>query len=152
LLPVLRETLLTLEPVAQRKRITLAAAGLGPVPPVRADAGALREVFDNLLSNALKFSPPDSCITVSLIVWNNHARLEIRDQGPGVPASERERIFTKYTRGTARPTAGERSTGLGLAIARELMAVMNGRVWCEAAPGGGAVFVAAVPLAPSVEK
>ncbi len=152
LLPVLRETLLTLEPVAQRKRITFVAAGLGPVPPVRADAGALREVFDNLLTNALKFSPPDSCITVSSIVWNNHARLEIRDQGPGVPVSERERIFTKYARGTARPTAGERSTGLGLAIARELMSVMNGRVWCEAASGGGAVFVAAVPLAAPAEK
>lgn len=147
--PLLQEIVSALEPVARRKQIAIATTDLGPVPPVRADLGALQQVIDNLLSNALKFSPPGSGITVSTAVWNNHARIEIRDQGPGVPEHERERIFTKYTRGAARPTAGERSTGLGLAIARELVSVMNGRVWCEPASGGGAVFVAVVPLAPA---
>jgi signal transduction histidine kinase len=105
-------------------------------------------VFDNLCSNALKFSPLDSVLSVSADLRWPHVRVEIRYQGPGVPAGEQERIFTKYARGTARPTAGEKSTGLGLAIVRELVSVMNGRVWCENARDGGAVFVVLVPLAP----
>jgi len=140
--------LLGLEPVARRKRISFDANGLGEEgPAVLADAGALREVIDNLLTNALKFSPPGS--GVSVIVGNRPGcvRIDIADQGPGVPDTERERIFTKYARGTAKPTAGETSTGLGLAIVRELISAMNGRVWCEALPAGGANFVIEVPLA-----
>jgi len=144
---MLRQALLGLEPVARRKRISFDAHGLGEGPMVLADAGALREVIDNLLTNALKFSPPGSC--VSVIVGNRPGcvRIDIADQGPGVPDTERERIFTKYARGTAKPTAGETSTGLGLAIVRELISAMNGRVWCEALPAGGANFVIEVPLA-----
>jgi signal transduction histidine kinase len=143
----LRETLHGLEPVAQHKGIRLEVTGLADLPAVRADAGALREVFDNLCSNALKFSPAGSCLSVSAELRPAFVRVEVRDQGPGVPAGEKERIFTKYARGTAQPTGGEKSTGLGLAIVRELVSVMNGRVWCEDAVGGGAMFVVQVPLA-----
>lgn len=144
---VLRETLHGLEPIAQHKGIRIEVTALPVLPPVQADTGALREVFDNLCSNALKFSPAGSCLQVAAELRPAHVRVEIRDQGPGVPVGEKERIFTKYARGTARPTGGEKSTGLGLAIVRELISVMNGRVWCEDAPGGGALFVVQVPVA-----
>jgi len=78
---------------------------------------------------------------------DNLVRVEVRDRGPGVPEEERERISTKYARGTAKPTGGEKSTGLGLTIVRDLVAVMHGRVWCEGQEGGGAVFVVAMPPA-----
>lgn len=145
---VLREAVLGLETIARRKRITFDTAHLGEGAPVLADPGALREVFDNLLSNALKFSPPGGRITVHADLRPGCLRLEVADQGPGVPATERERIFTKYARGTAAPTGGETSTGLGLAIVRELISAMNGRVWCENLPAGGAVFIVEAPLAP----
>lgn len=148
LVVALTETIHGLEAGAQRKRIRIDVTVASGLPPVQADAGALREVFDNLCSNALKFSPLDSVLSVSADLRWPHVRVEIRYQGPGVPAGEQERIFTKYARGTARPTAGEKSTGLGLAIVRELVSVMNGRVWCENARDGGAVFVVLVPLAP----
>jgi signal transduction histidine kinase len=64
-----------------------------------------------------------------------------------VPAAETERIFAKYARGSARPTAGEKSTGLGLSIVRQLAGAMNGRVWCENRPDRGAVFVFMIPPA-----
>lgn len=141
-----------MSPQATRKRIAVDTGGLGPVPPVRADPGALRQIIDNLLSNALKFSSPGGRVTLATAQWNAFARLEVRDGGPGVPAAERERIFTKYGRGTAQPTGGEKSTGLGLAIVRDLVAAMNGRVWCENAPGGGAVFVVVLPKADTVAE
>ena len=146
LLPLLRAVAEGHRPAAQAKRIALDLAGLGPVPAVMGDAGALRQVFDNLLSNAIKFSPFDRAVALRASRWNDYVRIEVRDQGPGVPDAERERIFSKYARGTAKPTAGERSTGLGLAIVRDIVAIMNGRSWCENAPEGGAVFVVVLPL------
>jgi signal transduction histidine kinase len=64
-----------------------------------------------------------------------------------VQADEVERIFAKYVRGSAKPTAGERSTGLGLSIVRQLVTAMNGRAWCESTLGEGATFIVILPLA-----
>lgn len=146
---LVREMALNLKSTAARKEIRIDCAPTEEVlPPAFVDDGALRQVVDNLLSNAVKFSPPKSRIDVTVRRWNEYVRLEIRDQGPGVPAEEKERIFAKYTRGSAKPTAGEKSTGLGLAIVRQLVTAMNGRVWCDNAPeGGGAIFVVVLPVA-----
>lgn len=140
-----RETLDGHQGSAAHKRIALAASTAGPVPAAAVDARGLRQVLDNLLSNALKFSPHGKRVEVAVSAWQEFVRIEISDQGPGVPDAEKERIFAKFTRGTARPTDGEKSTGLGLAIVRELVAAMNGRVWCQPAAGGGAVFVVVLP-------
>jgi two-component system, NarL family, sensor histidine kinase EvgS len=132
---------------AARKRIALDAVQIeAGLPFVAVDAGAFRQVVDNLLSNAIKFSPPGSRVSVVVRRWQDFVRLEIADQGPGIQSDECERIFAKYVRGSARPTAGEKSTGLGLSIVRQLMTAMNGRVWCETIPAGGAAFIAVIPL------
>lgn len=135
------------EPAARAKSIVLDDNGVsGELPPVQADATALRQIIDNLLSNAVKYSPRDTTITIVLEQRDGAVRLEVRDQGPGVAAKETERIFVKYARGSARPTAGEKSTGLGLSIVRQLATAMNGRVWCESRPGQGGFFVLLIPL------
>lgn len=147
---LVREVAADLRPIAARKEIVLQQSlDLDQLPPASGDVRALRQVVDNLLSNAIKFSPRNSRIIVRLRRWNEFVRLEIQDEGPGVPAEEKERIFGKYVRGTARPTAGEKSTGLGLAIVRQLVTAMNGRVWCDAAPAPekGAVFVVVLQAA-----
>lgn len=144
---LVREVGLNLKSTATRKEIRIDCAPTEEIlPPGFVDEGALRQVVDNLISNAIKFSPPNSRVDVTLRRWNEFLRLEIRDRGPGVPAEEKERIFGKYIRGSARPTAGEKSTGLGLAIVRQLVTAMNGRVWCDNAPAGGAIFVVALPV------
>lgn len=142
---VVRAAASTFLAAARRKQISIDATGLAPVDDVCGDAAALRQVFENLLSNAVKFSPPGRAIRLITSPWSDQVRIEVQDEGPGVPENERERIFTKYTRGSARPTAGEKSTGLGLAIVREIVAASNGRVWCENAAGCGAVFVVLLP-------
>lgn len=144
----LRAALVAAEPAANHKSIRLDLMGIDEgVAHVGADATALRQIIDNLISNALKFSPRESTVKIALVQRNQQVRLEVHDQGPGVAAEETERIFGKYARGSARPTGGEKSTGLGLAIVRQLATGMNGRVWCESRPGGG-LFVLVLPVEP----
>jgi len=107
----------------------------------------LYHVFDNIVSNAIKFSPKGSNIYVKQVVRNARARIEIRDEGPGIPTHEIEQLFAKYTRLSARPTGGETSTGLGLSLVKRYVKMMNGEVWCESKPGEGATFFVEFPIA-----
>lgn len=144
----LREAIASVAPTAEFKAIRLEMEAFGEIPLVRADATALKQIFDNLISNAVKFSPSHATVRIRIERNRDFVRTEVRDQGPGVQPSEVERIFAKYARGSARPTAGEKSTGLGLSIVRQLATAMNSRVWCEAGvPGGGGCFVVLIPVA-----
>ncbi len=143
---VLKNMLAAIGAEAARKKIEIETSCPGPPVTVLADETALRQIMDNLLSNAVKFTPLGGRIRVQLTRKVSEVRLEVCDDGPGVPATEREQIFTKYTRGSAKPTGGEKSTGLGLSIVRSLAESMRGRVWCENQPTGrGAMFVLVLP-------
>lgn len=98
---------------------------------------ALAEVLDNLLGNALKFSSPGS---TAMLQVSGEGEIIVRDEGPGIPESERELLFRKFHRGLNRPTAGEPSTGMGLFIVKKLMEAMGGSVDCESGEGRGTVF------------
>jgi CheY-like chemotaxis protein len=117
-------------------------------PGVHADPTALRQIADNLLSNAIKFSPRGSTVTVRMRRQEDgFVRFEVCDQGPGVPPGETERIFAKYARGSAVPTAGEKSTGLGLSIVRHLVEMHGGTVEASSAgEGRGASFTVRLPI------
>jgi PAS domain S-box-containing protein len=120
-----------------------------------ADKLAFRQVLDNLLSNAVKFSPrskhiyvriqerqvPEEQNTSSDTLQDHYLRIEIQDEGPGIGIEEQERLFTKFSRLSAKPTGEESSTGLGLSIVKKLVEMMNGRVWCESVKGEGATFI-----------
>jgi signal transduction histidine kinase len=82
------------------------------------DTVKMRQVIDNLLSNAIKYSSPGSTITVTLAVDAAHGTcaFAVQDQGPGIPEDERDRLFKDFSRLSVKPTGGEKSTGLGLAI------------------------------------
>ena len=144
----LDEVRATFEPQARRKNIALRFAEAGPGLAVQADRSALRQVCDNLLSNALKYSPGGTSVRVAAArAEGGRVRLCVRDEGPGVRADEMARLFQRYTCLSARPTAGEPSTGLGLSIVKELVERMGGRVWCESEPGRGAAFLVELPEA-----
>lgn len=132
--------------LAASKAITVTR---GACPPliVRADAERLDQVLDNLLSNAVKFSPHGSTVTVSADRFNGHARISVHDQGPGIPPDERDRLFTDFGKLSVRPTAGEASTGLGLAICRRIIEAHGGKIGVESEPGEGATFWFTLPLA-----
>jgi two-component system sensor histidine kinase/response regulator len=113
---------------------------------VLADIFALDQVLDNLISNALKFSSPDKEIFVSVRSVANRAECVVRDEGPGFTAEDKEKMFRRYVRLSARPTGGEPSTGLGLSIVRKLVQAMDGELSCESVPGNGAAFTVRLPL------
>jgi signal transduction histidine kinase len=142
-----RASLAAFQTAAAQKSIQLESSIAECLPEIEADATALRQITDNLLSNAIKFSPCGSVVRVVLEQQNDFVRFAVCDQGPGVAANETERIFAKYARGTAQPTNGEKSTGLGLSIVRQLAGAMNARVWCESGPTVGSTFVLLVPMA-----
>jgi two-component system sensor histidine kinase/response regulator len=115
---------------------------------VSADPAALRQVLDNLLSNAVKFSPPGGRVTLTVENSNGGARIVIEDSGPGFTADDLDRAFQRYTRLSARPTAGESSTGLGLSIAHRLATLMGGSLSIESRDAGGCCTVRLPPATP----
>jgi len=116
---------------------------------VIADPNALAHVLDNLISNALRYSPAGSAVAIVMGVGSaGRARIAVLDSGPGVSAAQRRQLFQRFTRldaGTA-DTRGE-SSGLGLALAKQDVEQMQGELWYEDRPGGGAVFILELPLA-----
>lgn len=113
---------------------------------VRADGDRLHQILDNLLSNAIKFSPKGSRIEVRVVNTESEVRAEVRDSGPGFRDEDRVLLFKRFQRLSARPTAGESSTGLGLSIVRDLVQMHGGIVRAES-PGDqqGSVFSVSLP-------
>jgi PAS domain S-box-containing protein len=115
---------------------------------VVADPEATAHVLANLVLNAAKFSPAGSVIEVTTTVAGGEAVVMVVDQGPGVPAELRERVFDRFFQGADQPP-GKRGTGVGLAIVRRYVELQGGRAWCEETdPGPGATFCFTLPLAP----
>ena len=110
-----------------------------------ADVSALGQVLDNLISNALKFSPPGRRIFISVAPAGRFAECVIRDEGPGFTEEDKAGMFRRYGRLSARPTGGEPSTGLGLSIVRKLVLGMSGELLCESIAGSGAAFMVRLP-------
>jgi len=113
--------------------------------PVWADKMLTEQVLDNLLSNAIKFSPPGKSVFIRSRTEADRVLWEVQDQGPGLSAADKTKLFQKFSRLSARPTAGENSTGLGLSIVKLLVEAMGGQVWCNSEPGHGATFSIALP-------
>ena len=118
----------------------------GPVI-VSGDPFRVGQVVANLVSNALKYSPREAPVDVSVSVTGDEAVVSVRDRGEGVPSAEQHRVFERFHRvegGLTRTTGG---TGLGLYIARHLVESMDGRIWLRSEPGVGSTFSFALPLA-----
>jgi PAS domain S-box-containing protein len=111
----------------------------------QADRDKLRQILANLLDNAVKFSPDGGTVTVAARRRTETVELRVTDEGVGVPEAEQERIFRKFYRGAASGNGG--GTGLGLFIARGLVAAMGGRIWVESVEGKGSNFIFELPLA-----
>jgi two-component system sensor histidine kinase/response regulator len=139
-------------PQATLKSQTIHLQDTGAAIQAMADRDVVIQVLENLVSNAVKYSPPGKNIFARAREEARAVRLEIQDQGPGLSSEDRRRLFGKYARLSARPTGGESSTGLGLSIVKKMVEAMNGKVWCESEPGKGATFIVALPGANTPEK
>ncbi|MHB1688161.1 MAG: sensor histidine kinase [Ignavibacteriaceae bacterium] len=101
----------------------------------------LKIAIDNLVSNAVKYSPLGKKIFVSTEILNENLLIKIKDEGHGLTAADMEKLFNRYQRLSAKPTGGETSTGLGLSIVKDVIEIHNGKVWAESKPGSGAEFI-----------
>ncbi len=123
-----------------QKGIELRASGEESEIAVEADAVKLEQVLNNLLSNAVKFSHPGTVVTVEVSAGADTATVAVRDQGQGIPEEELKDLFKPFATTSVRGTAGEKSCGLGLAIARRIVEAHGGRMWAESEVGKGSTF------------
>jgi signal transduction histidine kinase len=114
---------------------------------IMADPNACFQVIDNLISNAIKYSPLEKHISILIAISGDFAELHVQDQGPGLSVDDQRRLFEKFTKLSSRPTAGEHSSGLGLSIVKKLSVLMGGDVKCESQLGNGCRFILLLPLA-----
>ena len=132
--------------LAERKKISLVAKVAESLPAIAFDQERIRQVLNNLLQNAVKFSYPGTVVTVELNRTDRDVVISINDQGQGIPAEEMDRLFKPFQKMSVRSTGGEPSTGLGLAIAKRIVAGHGGEIWAESKLGAGSTFYFRLPL------
>lgn len=134
-------------PRAQHQDVTLEVAASPDLPEVNADPDRIAQVLDNLLSNALRYTPAGGRITLAARGAEDKVQLVVQDSGPGIPAEELPYIFERFYRGNkSRQRREEGGSGLGLAIAKSIVEAHNGRIWAESAPGQGVTFITELPV------
>lgn len=133
--------------IAQAKDIELVLETPAELPAIVMDPDRIEQVLNNLASNAIKFSYPRSIVKIIVEVKNDEIFISVQDQGQGIPEAEIPLLFMDYTKGSARPTGGEKSTGLGLAIVRRILRAHDGRLNVQSKVGEGSTFTIILPIA-----
>lgn len=143
---LIRENVLLNQVLADKKGIRIAFHAEDDLPPVPVDRQKIEQVLNNLLSNAMKFSPAGTAVFVSLSRTGGDAVVSIRDEGQGIPEADRQKLFQPFARMSVKSTGGEKSTGLGLAIVRKIVEGHAGRIRVESEPGRGTAVSFSLPL------
>jgi len=134
----------SLRALAEAHKVSIRADEGGHLPPVLADRDRLEQVITNLLSNALKYSPPDSEVRILIRNLDNGVRVSVCDQGPGIASENLEKIFDRFF----QLAGSKKGSGLGLTICRALIEQHRGRIWAESELGRGSQFHFEIPAAP----
>src|SRR5215211_1390756 len=142
---LIKKAVLDVEPVAKGRRQTISAELPPELPPIWVDEDMARRVLINLMENAVKFTPTNGHVEAGANQENHWVHLWVKDNGPGIPAAEQERIFDKFT----RLRGSNRASGLGIGLAFCRLAVLGhgGKIWVESEPGKGSVFHFTFPVA-----
>lgn len=131
---------------ASAKKQTIEPA-IEPDIKIKADQSRMKDVFINLIGNAIKYSPFETSIRVSVERVDAKARFAVKDEGQGLTKDDMKRLFGRFQRLSAKPTGGESSTGLGLSIVKQLVELHGGTVWAESeGQGKGATFIVDLPI------
>jgi PAS domain S-box-containing protein len=144
---LIEDTLTLNRMLADKKRIRLDFAPECGLQVLPLDRGKVEQVLNNLFSNAIKFSAPGTAVTVQASRVNGSVLVSVRDQGQGIPPEELDKLFKPFSKTSVRATAGESSTGLGLAICRKIIEGHGGRIWAESEVGKGSTFSFSLPVA-----
>jgi two-component system sensor histidine kinase GlrK len=144
----------TVQLTAQRKGIRLEVICPTPLPLLSLDEGRMQQVLDNLLNNAMKFTPDGGIVRVTAALkekdgeagGDRWAEIRVSDTGAGIPPEEIECIFDKFYQSPHHQSQRERGTGLGLAIVRHIVEAHGGRIWAESQLGKGSTFILLLPV------
>jgi signal transduction histidine kinase len=131
-------------PVADSKQVSMVVSGSPSLPLVYGDLGMTERVLDNLISNAIRYSPDGGTIELDMRLHESHLLVSVRDSGPGIPEQDLPHIFEPFYRGSAGTASGH--AGLGLAIAGRLMSLQGGAISAASRSSGGAEFTIRLPL------
>jgi len=142
---IIRYALETLNGQITDKRLNLHLNLPMDIPQVRGNPIRLRQMLDNLIGNAIKYTPENGDITIELGVQSEQVILRISDTGPGIPPADQPRVFDKFYRASNVPK-GVGGSGLGLAIVKSIVDSHQGRVWVESLLGKGSTFTVVLPL------
>jgi signal transduction histidine kinase len=135
----------SLRALAEAHRVSIRSERTPDLPSVMGDRDRLEQVITNLLSNALKYTPPDSTVSILARREDNAVRVTVRDQGPGIPPDQLEKVFDRF----CQLAGAKKGSGLGLTICRALVEQHGGRIWVESDLGRGSQFHFELPTAPS---
>lgn len=136
---------------AGKKKITMHYEQSENLPMVQADEVAIAQILDNLISNAIKYSPTRTQVTTRLLVQGAFVRLDVQDQGLGMTDDDKKRLFQKFARLSAQPTGNEHSIGLGLSIVKTLVDRLKAEISVESTAGKGTTFTILFPIASDAE-
>lgn len=142
---ILRYTINMLQGQIKSKHLTVKTEVGRSLPPIRANPIRLRQVMDNVVGNAIKYSHPDQEINISIHSEDDQLILRVTDHGPGIPSADQPRIFDKFYRGGNIGSEVEGS-GLGLAIVKTIVESHQGRIWVESVEGKGSSFFIVLPI------
>lgn len=132
--------------LADPKKIAIDLDVQPGIPLITLDPHKIEQVLTNLISNGVKYSFPESRVSVTLRIADAEVVIDVRDQGAGIPAGEMDRLFKAFGRTSVRGTAGEKSTGLGLLIAKKIVDAHGGRIEVQSEEGVGSTFSMALPI------
>jgi signal transduction histidine kinase len=132
--------------LANAKSIEIKVDVSKSAPLVELDPARIKQVISNLVSNAIKYSFPNTVVLLSIKPQEKEIWIAVRDQGQGIPIEEMQRLFKDFSRTSIKPTAGEKSIGLGLAITRRIVEAHGGMIWVDSEIGKGSTFTFSIPL------
>jgi len=139
----------TFQDKAAEKRIGFQVSLSTDLPDVRGRLETVEQMLENLVSNAIKYTPADGSVEVRFTRANSTVRIEVSDTGIGIPAADRPKLFTEFFRAENAKAMEEVGTGLGLAIVKEIVDQLGGRIFMESEEGVGTIFVVHLPIAPA---
>jgi two-component system sensor histidine kinase KdpD len=143
---LISEAVREMKPLTESRQISIQIPDA--VPGVFADADLVKMVLRLLIDNALKYSPTNTPILIEAGEQDGLVVITVSDQGPGIPAEEQHRIFEKFHR-YLKDHPHTSGTGMGLAIAREILRLHGGEIWVKSTPGAGSHFQFSLPIAPA---
>jgi len=132
--------------IAGRKQITVEYQCANGLPVLQLDRKKIEQVLNNLISNAIKYSFPQSKVKIHSRCEGNNLVISVSDEGQGIPPIEMDKLFKPFSRTSVKTTSGESSTGLGLVIVRKIVEAHNGRVWAESQVKKGSTFYISFPI------